>query len=132
MSSRVDLIANYFRRQYDTKEGSTEDNVRGLFREDLVFHLTGDKSMEREDLIALCDLLRRTRHGHATMVSDFHESNDEVTFVLQVVGTDPKTGHEVSLSTETRYRFVEDQVVEVWQDNPAAVEEAVRAAGVRI
>lgn len=132
MTSRPDLISDYFRRQYDTKEGSTEDNVHGLFREDLVFHLTGDKSVGRNELVALCDLLRRTRHDQTTMVSNFEESGDEVTFVLYVVGTDPMTGHEVSLSTETRYRFEGDQVVEIWQENPAAVEEAVRAAGVRI
>lgn len=132
MSSHRDLIADYFRRQYEAKEGSTEENVNGLFHEDLVFHLTGDKSMGRDDLIALCDLLRRTRHDRATIVSNFEESDDEVTFVLYVVGTDPMTGHEVSLSTETRYRFDGDKVAEVWQENPAAVEEAVRAAGVRI
>lgn len=132
MSSRREIIADYFRRQYETKEGSTEDNVNGLFAEDLVFHLTGDKSMGRDDLIALCDLLRRIRHGQATMVSNFEESGDEVHFVLYIVGTDPITGHEVSVSTETEYRFEGEKVVEVWQENPESLEEAVRAAGVRL
>jgi hypothetical protein len=126
------VIADYFRRQYDTKEGSTAENVEGLFAEDLVFHLTGDKSMGREHLISLCDLLRRTRHDRATMVSHFEEDGEIVSFVLYVVGTDPVTGHELSVSTRTRYRFEGEKVVEIWQENPAAVEEAVRASGVRL
>ena len=131
MTSRRDLITDYFRRQYETREGSTEDNVNGLFAEDLVFHLTGDLSMGRGDLITLCDLLRRTRHDRSTMVTRFEEADDLVSFVLYLVGTDPVTGHEASVSTRTEYRFVDDMVVEVWQENPAAVEAAVRAAGVR-
>lgn len=129
---RPDVIADYFRRQYDTKEGTSAENVEGLFSEDLVFHLTGDKVMGRDHLVSLCDLLRRTRHDQATMVSHFREDGDLVSFILHVVGTDPVTGHEVALSTRTKYRFEDDQVVEVWQDNPASVEEAVRATGVRL
>jgi hypothetical protein len=132
MTSRRDLIADYFRRQYETKDGSAEENVNSLFAEDLVFHLTGDRTMGREALTTLCDLLRRIRHDQATMVTSFEEDDDKVTFVLYIVGTDPVTGHEVSVSTRTRYRFRDDQVVEVWQENPAAVEDAVRAAGVRL
>lgn len=132
MTSRRELIADYFGRQYETKEGTTEENVEGLFSEDLVFHLTGDKAMGRDGLITLCDLLRRTRHGQTTAVTAFEEDGDTVSFVLFIVGSDPVTGHEISVSTRTDYRFEGDQVVEVWQENPAAVENAVRAAGVRI
>ena len=132
MTARRDIIADYFRRQYDTKEGTVEENVEGLFSEDLVFHLTGDNVMGREALITLCDLLRRTRHDRSTMVTRFEEEDDMVSFVLYIVGTDPITGHEVSVSTRTRYRFVDDEVVEVWQDDPVGLEETVRAAGVRI
>ena len=109
-----------------------EENVNGLFSADLVFHLTGDKVMGREALTSLCDLLRRIRHGQSTLVTRFEEDGDDVSFVLFIVGTDPITGHEVSVSTRTKYRFADDEVVEVWQENPAALEEAVRAAGVRI
>lgn len=132
MSSRRDVISDYFRRQYETKEGTTEENVRGLFAEDLVFHLTGDRIMGRDHLVTLCDLLRRTRHDRKTLVSDFSEDGDDVSFVLYIVGTDPVTKHEVSVSTRTQYRFRGDQVVEIWQDNAAGVENAVRAAGVRL
>jgi hypothetical protein len=132
MSARRDLIVDYFKRQYDTKEGTTEENVNGLFAEDLVFHLTGDKVMGREDLITLCDLLRRTRHDRSTLVTRFEEDADKVSFVLYIVGTDPVTRHEVAVSTRTQYRFLNDRVVEVWQEDPAALEAAVRAAGVRI
>lgn len=132
MTSRRDLIADYFRRQYETKEGSTEENVEGLFAENLVFHLTGDKTMGRDGLVALCDLLRRTRHDQATMVSNFAEAGDKVSFILYIVGTDPATKHEVSVSTSTEYRFVDDKVVEVWQENPGGIEETVLAAGVRL
>ncbi len=132
MIDRKDVIADYFRRQYDTKEGTTTENVESLFSDDLVFHLTGDKSMGRDHLVSLCDLLRRTRHDQATMVSHFDEDDDVVSFVLYVVGTDPITGHEVSLSTRTKYRFDGDRVVEIWQDNPASVEDAVRAMGIRL
>jgi hypothetical protein len=132
MTARRDLISDYFRRQYETKEGTTEDNVNGLFSEDLVFHLTGDNVMGREDLTTLCDMLRRLRHGQSTLVTRFEEDEDKVSFVLYIVGTDPITGHEVSVSTRTRYRFVGEKVTEVWQENPAALEEAVRAAGVRL
>jgi ribose transport system permease protein len=128
MTSRRDLVADYFRRQYETKEGSVADNVSELFAEDLVFHLSGDKTMGRHDLVLLCDLLRRTRHDQATMVSAFREEGDTVEFVLYVVGPDPVTGHEVSVSTETRYRFDSGKVVEVWQENSAGIEAAVRAA----
>lgn len=131
MSSRRDIVTEYFRRQYETKERTTEENVVGLFADDLVFHLTGDRTMGRDQLVTLCDLLRRTRHDRKTLVSDFTEDGDEVSFVLYIVGTDPVTRHEVSVSTRTRYRFRDDRVVEIWQDNAAGVERAVRAAGVR-
>jgi predicted SnoaL-like aldol condensation-catalyzing enzyme len=132
VTARRDLIADYFRRQYENKEGSTEENVEGLFAEDLVFHLTGDKTMGRDGLIALCDLLRRTRHDQTTMVSNFAEVGDKVSFILYIVGTDPATKHEVSVSTRTEYRFVDGKVVEVWQENPEGIEETVLAAGVRL
>jgi hypothetical protein len=132
VTSRRDLISDYFRLQYETKEGSTEENVNGLFSEDLVFHLTGDKVMGRDDLTTLCDLLRRLRHGQSTLVTRFEEDDDKVSFVLFIVGTDPTTGHEVSVSTRTKYRFLDEKVVEVWQEDPAALEQAVRAAGVRL
>ncbi len=132
MSSRRDVISEYFRRQYETHERSTEENVSELFAEDLVSHLTGDRTMGRDQLVTLCDLLRRTRHDRKTLVSDFTEDGDEVSFVLYIVGVDPVTKHEVSVSTRTRYRFRGDQVVEIWQDNAAGVENAVRAAGVRL
>ena len=132
MTARGDLISDYFRRQYETKEGTTVENVNGLFSEDLVFHLTGDKVMGRDALITLCDLMRRLRHGQSTLVTRFEEEDDDVSFVLHLVGTDPTTGHEVSVSTRTEYRFLDDKVIEVWQEDPAAVENAVRAAGVRL
>lgn len=132
MTARRDLISEYFRRQYETKEGTAAENVNGLFSEDLVFHLTGDKVMGRGALITLCDLMRRLRHGQSTLVTHFEEKGDDVSFVLQIVGTDPITGHEVSVSTRTKYRFLDDIVIEVWQEDPAAVENAVRAAGVRL
>ena len=132
MSSRKDVISEYFQRQYETHEGTAEDNVFGLFSEDLVFHLTGGRTMGREHLVILCDLLRRTRHDRKTLVSDFAEDGDDVSFVLYIVGTDPVTRHQVSVSTKTRYRFSGDKVIEIWQDNAAGVENAVRAAGVRL
>jgi len=132
VTSRRELITDYFRRQYETKEGTTAENVNGLFSEDLVFHLTGDTVMGRDELITLCDLMRRLRHGQSTLVTRFQEDDENVSFVLYIVGTDPTTGHEVSVSTRTEYRFLDDQVIEVWQEDPAAVENAVRAAGVRL
>jgi hypothetical protein len=132
MTSRRDIIADYFRRQYETKEGSTKENVDALFAEDLVFHLTGDRAMGRDQLVALCDMLRRTRHDRKTLVSDLEEDGNDVSFVLYIVGTDPATHHQVSVSTHTKYRFEGDKVVEIWQENPAGVEDAVRAAGVRL
>ncbi len=132
MSSRRDRIAEYFRRQYDVKEGTVQANVESLFAEDMVFHLTGDKTMGRPALVALCQLLRRTRHDRTTSVAEFRDDGDTVSFVLVIVGTDPATGHQVAVGTRTRYRFEDDLVVEVWQDDPSQVEQAVRAAGVRL
>lgn len=132
MTTRRDRIADYFNRQYDTRTGSTVDNVESLFSEELVFHLTGDKTMGRPELITLCDLLRRTRHDRTTTVEEFEEDGDDVSFVLYIVGRDPVTGHEVSVGTRTTYRFGDGKVVEVWQEDPSQVEQAVRAAGVRL
>jgi hypothetical protein len=132
MTTRRDRIAEYFARQYDTKTGSTVDNVESLFSDELVFHLTGDKTMGRPELITLCDLLRRTRHDRTTTVQEFDEDGDDVSFVLYIAGKDPVTGHEVSVGTRTKYRFRDDEVVEVWQEDPSQVEQAVRAAGVRL
>lgn len=132
MTTRRERIAEYFRRQYESKDGTTEDNVDALFHADLVFHLTGDRTMGRDALVTLCDLLRRTRHDRKTLVSDLTEDGDDVSFVLHIVGTDPVTGHGVSVSTRTTYRFRGDLVSEIWQDDPAGVERAVRAAGVRL
>lgn len=131
MTTRRERIAEYFRRQYDTHQGTTEENVNSLFAEDLVFHLTADRSVGRAELVTLCDLLRRTRHDSRTQVTEFEEDGDDVSFVLQIVGTDPVTGHEVSVSTRTDYRFRGDLVSEIRQENPAGVEQAMRAAGVR-
>lgn len=132
MSSRRDRIAEYFKRQYDTKVGTPAENVKSLFADDLVFHLTGDKTMGQSELIVLCELLRRTRHDRVTTVEEFTEDGDDVSFVLRIAGTDPVTRHQVSVSTRTSYRFRDGKVVEVWQENPSQVEQAVRAAGVRL
>jgi hypothetical protein len=131
MTSRKERIAEYFRRQYETHEGTTEENVNSLFAEDLVFHLTADRSVGRAELVALCDLLRRTRHDRKTFVSEFDEDGDDVSFVLRIVGTDPLSGHEVAVSTRTNYRFRGELVSEIRQENAAGVERAMRAAGVR-
>ena len=132
MSDRRERIAEYFRRQYDTRTGTPRENVETLFHEDLVFHLTGEKTMGRPALIKLCELLRRTRHDRVTNVAEFREEDDVVSFILYIVGTDPATGHKVSVSTRTQYRFDGDLVVEVWQEDPAQTEQAVRAAGVTL
>lgn len=131
MTDRRTRIADYFVRQYETHEGTVAENIESLFSPDLVFHLTGDKTMNRDALIKVSELLRRLRHDQATMVTQFTEDGDDVSFVLYIVGRDPITGHEVSVSTKTEYRFEGDRVVEVWQENPEALEAAVRAAGVR-
>lgn len=132
MTTRREAIARYFERQYDTREGTVEENVRELFSDDLVFHLTGDKSIGIDDFITLCDLMRRTRHGDKVLVTDVREEDDVVSFVLYLVGRDPVTGHEAAVSTPTHYRFSGDEVVEIWQEDPAGVENAVRAAGIRV
>jgi hypothetical protein len=133
MTSRRDRIAEYFTRQYDTKTGTPAENVESLFSADLVFHLTGDRTMGRPELITLCELLRRTRHDRTTTVEEFDADGDVVSFVLRINGKDPVTGHEVSVGTRTTYRFGEDDlVVEVRQEDPSQVEQAVRAAGVRL
>lgn len=132
MTTRRDRIAEYFERQYDTRTGSVEENVRSLFADDLVFHLTADKAMGQPELIKLCDLLRRTRHDSTTSVEDFEVDGDVVSFKLHIYGQDPITGHTVTVGTRTHYRFEDDEVVEVWQDDPSQTEEAVRAMGVRL
>ena len=132
MTNRRERIAEYFTRMYDTKVGTTEENVEGLFDEDLVFHLTGDKSMGRRELIMLSNLLRRTRHGSTTSVEDFEADGDVVSFVLHIHAEDPITGHTVTVGTRTYYRFGDERVVEAWQDDPSQTEQAVRAMGVRL
>lgn len=132
MTTRRDAIARYFERQYDTRVGTVEENVRELFSDDLVFHLTGDKSIGIEDFITLCDLMRRTRYDDKALVTSFSEDGDVVSFVLYLVGVDPVTGHEAAVSTPTHYRFSGDRVVEIWQEDPAGVENAVRAAGIHV
>ena len=127
-----DRIAEYFARMYDTKTGTTEENVEGLFHEDLVFHLTNDKSMGRRELIMLSNLLRRTRHNSTVSVEDFEADGDTVSFRLHIHAEDPVTGHTVTVGTRTYYRFGDDDlVVEAWQDDPSQTEQAVRAMGVR-
>jgi predicted SnoaL-like aldol condensation-catalyzing enzyme len=132
MTTRRDRIAEYFTRMYDTKTGTTEENIEGLFAEDLVFRLTGDKTMGRPELIMLSNLLRRTRHDSTTSVEEFEADGDVVSFVLHIHGEDPVTGHTVTVGTRTYYRFADDHVVEVWQDDPSQTEQAVRAMGVRL
>ena len=132
MTARRDAITRYFDRQYDSREGTVEENVRELFSDDLVFHLTGDKSIGIRDFIILCDLMRRTRYDDKALATNFAEEGDVISFVLYLVGVDPITGHEAAVSTPTHYRFSGDKVVEVWQEDPAGVENAVRAAGIRV
>ncbi len=132
MTSRREAIARYFERQYDTRLGTVEENVKELFSDDLVFHLTGDKSIGIGDFITLCDLMRRTRYDDKALVTSFSEDGDVVSFVLYLVGVDPVTGHEAAVSTPTHYRFSGDKVVEIWQEDPAGVENAVRAAGIHV
>ena len=132
MTTRRERIAEYFTRMYETNAGTTEENIGELFSEDLVFHLTDDKSMGRPELIKLSNLLRRTRHDSTVSVEDLESDGDTVSFVLHIHAEDPITGHTVSVGTRTFYRFDEDEVVEVWQDDPSQTEQAVRAMGVRL
>jgi hypothetical protein len=132
MTTRRESIQRYFERQYDTREGTVEENVRALFSDELVFHLTGEKKIGIDDFITLCDLMRRTRYDDKAIVSDFEEDGDDVSFVLYLVGVDPVTGHEATVSTRTHYRFSGGKVVEIRQEDPAGVENAVRAAGIRV
>ncbi len=132
MTTRRDRIAEYFTRMYDTKVGTTDENVEGMFAEDLVFHLTGDRTMGRPELIMLSNLLRRTRHDSTVTVEEFEADGDVVSFVLHIHAQDPVTGHTVAVGTRTYYRFGDDKVVEAWQDDPLQTEQAVRALGVRL
>lgn len=132
MTTRRERIAEYFTRMYDTKTGTTEENVHGLFAEDLVFRLTGEKTMGRPELVMLSNLLRRTRHDSTTSVEEFEVDGDVVSFVLHIHAEDPITGHTVTVGTRTYYRFEDDQVIEAWQDDPSQTEQAVRAMGVRL
>lgn len=131
MATRPDLIRDYFRRQYETEEGSTEENVTALFAHDLIYRLSGERAMGREDLIALTDLLRRTRRDRQTQVSDFTEEGDLVSFVMSIVASDTDSSDQVTVNTRTTYRFRGDKVIDVWQEDPAGLEDAVRAAGVQ-
>ena len=132
MTTRRERVAEYFTRMYDTKVGTTEENVEGLFSEDLVFRLTGDKTMGRPELVMLSNLLRRTRHGSTTSVEEFESEDDVISFRLHIHAEDPITGHTVTVGTRTYYRFDGDKVVEAWQDDPSQTEQAVRAMGVRL
>lgn len=129
MSERADLIRDYFRRQYETVEGTVAENVLGLFAHDLVYHLTGDRAMGRDELIALTDLLRRSRQDRVTSVSDFTEEGDDVSFLMTIGSADDDTQ---SVASRTTYRFRDDKVVDVWQEDSTNLEVIVRAAGISL
>ena len=127
MAGRPELIKDYFDRQYGSLEGTVAENVEGLFAFDLVYHLTDDRAIGREDLVTLTDLLRRTREDRATTVSDFTEDGDDVSFVMTISATD---GESAGVDSRTTYRFRGDKVVDVWQEDPRKLEVIVRAAGI--
>ena len=127
MATRPDQIREYFKRQYETAEGTVAENVESLFAFDLVYHLTGDRSIGRDQLVALTDLLRRTRADRTTQVSDFSEEGDDVSFSMAIRSTDDATS---SVDSRTTYRFRDDKVIDVWQEDPSNLEVIVRAAGI--
>lgn len=129
MTTRPELIRHYFERQYESAEGSVAENVESLFAFDLVYHLSGDKAMGREDLTMLTELLRRTRHDRTMNVSDFEEDGDNVSFVMTISSAGDDAA---AVNSRTTYRFRDDKVVDVWQEDPTKLETIVRAAGIHV
>ena len=86
--------------------------------------------MGREDLVELTELLRRTRHDRPPTVSDFTEVDDDVTFTMAISGSDPDSSGRVTVDSRTTYRFRDDKVIDVWQERPQGLSDAVQMAGV--
>ena len=132
--SNSDKIREYFRRQYDTEEGTVEENLAELFADDLVYHI-GDKHVGRGALAETARAIRSAPKADRTVeVSDFREEGESVIFhlTLNVPGVGPDGGALV-LESDNNWRFNTDgKVVEASPVQVAEVEDAFRAAGVEL
>ena len=60
-------------------------------------------------------------------MSDFTEEGDDVSFLMTITSSDDPNA---SVGTRTTYRFRDDKVIDVWQEDPSKLEVIVRAAGI--
>ena len=129
--SHAAKIEEYFRRQYETEEGTVEENLAALFADDLVYRL-GDKEVGREALVETATKIRNSpKEGRVTAVSDFKEDGDTVTFHLSLHVRGMAGGEDLVLEADNSWRFnSEGKVVEASPAQTSAVEDAFRAAGV--
>ena len=83
--SNTDRIKQYFRRQYETEEGSVEENINALFAENAVYHLGGGKTLTREAIAKPARLLRETpKSERVVRVSNFGEQGNTVSFHMHM------------------------------------------------
>jgi hypothetical protein len=113
--TRTERVTDYFRRQYEFQDRSTEENMRAIFSEDLVYHV-GDDVVSLADLAATVDKIRRSPDSvRSVVVSDFREEGDRLFFHMSLRALDPDTGKRVEMDGDHEWRFDEsEKVVEVW------------------
>ncbi len=130
--SNADKISDYFRRQYETEEGTVEENINVLFTEDVVYRV-GDQTVTRDGLYATAHKIRSSpKEGRSVVASNVTEEGDSVTFHLSLhVPGMAADGSAMSLESDNVWTFnAEGKVVEAVPAQVEDVAEAFREAGV--
>jgi hypothetical protein len=127
--SNVDRILEYFRRQYETEEGSVEENFNALFAEDAVFHIGEGKTIAREAIIQAAHGLRNVPERHVEIL-DIKEQGDEVGFHTRTRAQDVETGEPAEFENHTVWRFnAQGMVVESFPQQPDDAVGRLRSLG---
>jgi hypothetical protein len=105
-ASNVDKVRDYFYRQYEVEEGSTEENIYALFAEDATIQLADGNTVALEDVVRSVAKLRRIPKSERTIeVSDLREEGDTVTFHSFVSFQNPETGELSEMGSDAMWRF---------------------------
>ena len=129
MGQLAEKVVEYFRRQYETLEGTVEENVETLFEEDFVYHLSDGKTVGREAIITTAHRIRQA--GGFCAASNIIEIGSEVHLRMHARLPDANTGELHSEHTDHVLHFnSEGKITENHPRQPGVVERAFTAGGI--
>jgi hypothetical protein len=129
-TSKSDRVRDYFKHQYESLDRSTEQNLRSIFSDDLIYHM-GDRVVSLDELAVIAERIRRSpRSVRSVVATDFREQDDRLFFHMSLRALDPDTGRRIEMESDHEWRFDEsDLVAEVWPKDSEAAAQMFEAMG---